>query len=53
MLGWMMIFSLMALLAAIAEVTGKISVTPALAASLIFALLTILSGLARVMRGRA
>lgn len=53
MLGWMIIFSLMGVSAGLAEVTGAISLVPALAASVIFAVLLVLSGVARMMRGRA
>jgi uncharacterized membrane protein YtjA (UPF0391 family) len=53
MLGWMLIFSLIAITAALAEVTGAISAGPALLASATFTLLLVLSALARIMRGRA
>jgi uncharacterized membrane protein YtjA (UPF0391 family) len=53
MLGWMLIFLLMTIIAALAEITGAISIGPALIASALFTVLLVLSALARFMRGRA
>jgi hypothetical protein len=53
MLGWIFVFSLMAITATLAEVTGTISAGSGLIASALFSFLLILSALARIMRGRA
>ena len=53
MLGWMSIFLLMTIMAALAEVIGTISVGPALIASVLFSVLLLLFALTRFMRGRA
>lgn len=53
MRGWMLVFLMMAVTAALAAASGAISIGPALLTSTVFALLLILSALARMMRGRA
>jgi uncharacterized membrane protein YtjA (UPF0391 family) len=53
MLGWMLIFLFMAVLATLAEVTGTISDGSAMVASATFTLLFVISALTKVIRGQA
>jgi hypothetical protein len=52
MLGWMLVFMMMSVLPVVAgEISGGF--TPAIAASIIFGLLLVVSALTRTLRGQA